>query len=633
VKKLKYLVVFISMFFLINVTAFAKEEYSVIYNKELLDWDDNFVYDITVSSNDLSDNLELTIERLNYEKELIYVSNEYAIYSEYFYRYQLTDKTTEKSVTEIDGEAEVLVYMDGLVEGTKYDVYYFDNDEDEYELDENNIGDKAEVVEIDNKLYIRFVTSCLKSFALDMEESNEFKQEFNKISTDGYFLFPAVKPKKEKLTILELSSYFDAFLQTKRGYKISPLNEYLKENEYQFMLLEFDGIKDEKQIVKYKWKEENIPTNISNKLEEIEKIIIENTQPLDKLFSGYEGIYFEIEDLNYINFLANTDLNANEFNIFEKAVNYSSELKSIFNNNNFKYYFDFIMGNTEPVRNYACGYMLLGYNDLIYGLDFQTAYYIKPVIYIPSNTKDTSEDYIKEAKKRITKYLGVDDVNIEVGGTRESLTQDFNLTRMWEDFYNEENLSDYYYYITINGQKVEFVFEKNSEKIKEMKFKTKDLESDVEINTTSGRIPLDTLIEVDVIGKNHKEFKEILDRLKKDDGMIYDLSLYSETLSKYITKLDNGKFKVRVPLKDEYKNKKLKAYYITDEDEIEEYNISIEDGYAVFETDHFSTYTIAVEGDILPPKTFDGINLSLMLVLISFISLIGTGLYLKKRFN
>ena len=33
------------------------------------------------------------------------------------------------------------------------------------------------------------------------------------------------------------------------------------------------------------------------------------------------------------------------------------------------------------------------------------------------------------------------------------------------------------------------------------------LESDVEINSSSSSIPLDTLIEVDVIGKYHKEFK------------------------------------------------------------------------------------------------------------------------------
>ena len=81
-----------------------------------------------------------------------------------------------------------------------------------------------------------------------------------------------------------------------------------------------------------------------------------------------------------------------------------------------------------------------------------------------------------------------------------------------------------------------------------------------------------------------------------------------ETLRKYITKLENGKFKVRIPLKDEFKNKKLKAYYINDNNKIEEYNINIENGYAIFETDHFSTYTIAESGEISNPSTLDNLN-------------------------
>ena len=113
--------------------------------------------------------------------------------------------------------------------------------------------------------------------------------------------------------------------------------------------------------------------------------------------------------------------------------------------------------------------------------------------------------------------------------------------------------------------------------------------------------------------------------------MIYDLKLYSETLQKYITKLDNGKFKVRIPIKKELQNQKLKAYYITDEKEIEEYNVLIENGYAVFETDHFSTYTIAKTGEILNPETYNGITIYIILGIISIIGLLTTTMYLKKQ--
>ena len=106
-----------------------------------------------------------------------------------------------------------------------------------------------------------------------------------------------------------------------------------------------------------------------------------------------------------------------------------------------------------------------------------------------------------------------------------------------------------------------------------MEFKTKDLESDVEINTTSGLVPLDTSIEVDIIGKNHKEYERILKAIKKDNADIYDLKLFSESLDNYITELPNGKFKVKIPLKTEYKNKELKVYYVADDGSVETYEV------------------------------------------------------------
>lgn len=635
-KKIKYLLVAFIMLFGFTLNTYALENTDVSYKATLYDWEDNYLYDMIINSNSLSSDLKLELKNIDFDLPFKYVNNDFGVYAEGRYIYELIDNNTKKPITELSEEIEILIHQENLIKDTKYDVYFYDTYYEDgigtyYVVDEEHLGNKAEVVEVDSKLYIKFQTNCLKSFVLDMEISEEFQNEWKKISTDDYFLFPAVKPSKEKLGIVDLSAYFGAFLQTKRNYTISPLNEYEIDNDYQLMLLEFENIPGEKQVVKYKWKIDKNPDNISKKMEEMEKIIIENSQPLDKLFPEFDGIYFEIEDLNYINFLANNNFNDENFNVFERAINYSSELKNIFKNNNFKYYFEFRAGNTEPGRNYALGYMLLGYNDLIYELDFKTAYYIKPVIYIPSNTKNTDEAYIKEAKKRISKYLGTDDFEIEVAGTRESLTQDFNLSRMWKDFYDEANLSDNYYYITINGQRVEFVFEKNDKKIKEIEFKTKDLETDVEINSSSGSIPLDTLIEVDVIGKYHKEFKEILEVLKKEDGMIYDLSLYSETLSKYITKLDNDKFKVRIPLKDEFKNKKLKAYYIADNNDIEEYDIVIEDGYAVFETNHFSTYTIAESGEIENPDTFDGIISTIIICFISFIGFCVSIYFLNRK--
>ena len=591
-----------------------------------------------INSNDISDDLKLIINS-NYEG-FSYISSGYAIYSDFRYDYQLFDNESNQLPKELDGEVEILINYEGLKEGTKYDVYYFDSMDYPYVLDEENISDKAEVVKVDGKLYIKLETSILKPFALEMEMSDEYKKELEKIvDEDGFYIFPALKPVRTVEDGFDFYTFFGTFNEKEeRDIEIWPSDEFKFENEYQHMRLAFKSIEGENHIVKYKWME-NVPSSLVDKFEEIENSIVANTSSLDKISRGHEGIYFEIEDLNLINYLYNNKLEENvvgEMRFNEDVVNYSNELKSIFKNNNFLYHFDFRAGDDTTFRNLAFGYKLLEYNDILYTFDFDAGYYVKQVIYIPDNIKDNDEDYIKAAEKRIKKYLNDDNIKIEVAGLRSEFKDYYgnSLEDTWNNFYDLDNISDSYYNLTINGQVIPIVIEKNSDKIKDVEFKTKDLESDVEINSSSSSIPLDTLIEVDIIGKYHKEFKEILEILKKDDGMIYDLKLYSETLSKYITKLDNGKFKVRIPLKDEFKNKKLKAYYINDNKEIEEYDISIEDGYAVFETTHFSTYTIAESNEIENPQTLDNVNSYFVCGIISLFGMIGIGVYLKKnKFN
>ena len=43
---------------------------------------------------------------------------------------------------------------------------------------------------------------------------------------------------------------------------------------------------------------------------------------------------------------------------------------------------------------------------------------------------------------------------------------------------------------------------------------------------------------------------------------MFDLNLYSDSLGKYITKLDDGKFEVRIPVPDNFKGKNLTVYYV-----------------------------------------------------------------------
>ena len=79
------------------------------------------------------------------------------------------------------------------------------------------------------------------------------------------------------------------------------------------------------------------------------------------------------------------------------------------------------------------------------------------------------------------------------------------------------------------------------------------------------------------------------------------------------------------------------VYYVGSNNEPEVYEVNVEDGYAIFNTNHFSIYTLGYKSStqntptLENPNTFDGIGNSIFTGTISFISLIGITLYLKKR--
>lgn len=629
-KKIKYLLLAILLLITFNLNVNA-EEYSTVLKETVKDYEGNEYFNITISSNELPSDTKLYMGGSGCNQNFSYGDDKYQFYSDCMYDILLYTDAMDNPVT--DKEVEILISMDGLKEKEQYDVYYL-NQTWPNVVDETNLGDKATVVKIDNKLYIKLVTSTLKRFVLTKEMSKEYKDALNKLIPTGVFEFPSLKPTRDINSGFDYYSLFGIY--KKFGideYEIWPTGELDLTKDYQFMTLKFKNL-DETHVVKYKWA--NVPKNLVNKFNEIKKTVLDNIEPLDKISPGDKGVYFEVEDMNLVNYLSNTKDNQIK-NDHSDIVNYSSDLRKLLKNNNFKYHFDIRKGNGALFYNFGAGYMLLEYNNFIYAFDFDAGYYIKQVIYIPDDTKDTDDAYIKAASKRIKEYLGHDNFKIEVAGTRNSITDEYlDYNDIWKNLYDIYNISDNYYNLTVNGQTVEIVFEKNSKKIKDIEFITKDLESDVEINTKSSDIPLDTLIEVDEITKDENLFKEILNKLNKDNGMIFDLKLHSETLNKYITKLEDGYFEVRIPLKEEYKNKNLMAYYIKDNGEIEEYKITIKDGYGIFTTNHFSTYTIAENKtsistqEIKNPNTGDNIIMYIVLVIFSLISAVIVTIKLKK---
>lgn len=170
-----------------------------------------------------------------------------------------------------------------------------------------------------------------------------------------------------------------------------------------------------------------------------------------------------------------------------------------------------------------------------------------------------------------------------------------------ENAYNEEDGEMYFlqqaeggyaFCVEIAGIQRWFVTIKDSDSMMTPEYKSSDASTDVSVESTDSSVPLDTLISVDKLTEGD-EYDEIMNVLKVGSHETFDIKLFSGTLNNYVTKLSNGKFQVKIPIGATLKDKNLIVYYVDEKLEVHEYQVKIADGYAAFETDHFSVYTLA----------------------------------------
>lgn len=375
------------------------------------------------------------------------------------------------------------------------------------------------------------------------------------------------------------------------------------------------------------WQKEKkgIKDKVNKYISEIVKIQGKNN------WGGYNSYYFEISDMNLINYYLNaesTDLNSE---VIGRTVKYSSMISEIFKGANFSFDIYFRRGNDAPFDRYAAGDLLIKHKDVIYGVHPEIGTHIKEVIYVPSDTELNDDALISAAYNRIKEYNKDSDVEITVGKTFDNYEIDIDGNLV--DFSELADLSkttDHTYTFKFENFEVDFLIVADSSKMTNPKFLTKDVDTDIEISSDSSKVPLDTSIEVDRIDDG-EEYLKLIKLLGVKDNETFDLKLYSETLNDYIRKLDNGKFEVRIPLSESFKGKNLVVYYVDENNKVIEHEVKInkEEGYATFETDHFSIYTLA-EAKIDNPSTLDNIHLSVLLGMFSLAGIICAVTLLKK---
>ena len=322
--------------------------------------------------------------------------------------------------------------------------------------------------------------------------------------------------------------------------------------------------------------------------------------------------YYVLEDLSLINYYqTNSKSELWENGAAGRALKYST-LNSITKGSNFDYYLDPRAGAQSEffMYEYAWGPMGIYYNDYLYDIVEQGIYF-KRVIYIPEDTEDTDEAYIAAAQKRINDYLGNKEVEVSYGGLISDLESIWGESPESDDFPIESNGK--YYNIKAKDRSYKFYIIKGSkEQLIAPTYEGLDIETLIEILSKDSSIPLDTALKVKEI--LNEKLKELIGT---DNYKSFDISLYSSAMNANIEKLDNGKFEVRIPIPESMKGKTLIVYYFDQNGTKHPYEVLPKDGYAVFETDHFSTYTLAEKVGEDSPDTYDGISSSFVIGIIS----------------
>ena len=197
---------------------------------------------------------------------------------------------------------------------------------------------------------------------------------------------------------------------------------------------------------------------------------------------------------------------------------------------------------------------------------------------IPSNIEKTEKAYIDYATPIITKAindthnLGLETVTLTKGATLAGVTIENGYT------INGGDLGQ----IVLEAETVNNVNKQDSK-------------TGIKLETTTDIVPNGTQLIVSEITTGN-EYVLVENSLKDTVSKIaiYDISLQSNGVDIQ----PNGKVKISIPIPNDFDTNKIVVYRIDENGTKTEYTVKVLDNYAIFETDHFSTYVLAEKANI-----------------------------------
>lgn len=470
--------------------------------------------------------------------------------------------------------------------------------------------------------------------------ANAKADEFDKILTDGKLVIKSIAPADEQefdfLVMEPLYEKYDG------EYSI----KYDTENDKMMCNDEFT-----KCTMEY-YDEDWTTPNPSREVEIVYNYDKTAKEAIDKIVGQLpkDGDIYTLTDTEFLSFLINKSSN---------IAAYSGDLNKTLGYKNISFKFDVRGGDGHPLYTANIGGAMVMYEGVAYHVTPFIGVEAPHVIYVPDDTTD----FKAAIEKRIKDAFGDVNITVEKGdgtvtefleGEKEDFkswyraddpyygkwasAEEYATEMMKENYYNEDGyyhfvteIEDEGYVLTINGDEYYFGVIKDSSKINNnLTYASSDALSDIMVSANTNSIPLDTHIKTTKLTSGD-EYNKIIKLVDVKTSESYDISLYSDSLEKNITKLEDGKFEVRIPISAELKDKDLKVYYVDENDKVIEYEVTVKDGYAVFTTDHFSIYTLAGTEKNSNPKTGDNYSLLTIIFGASIIGLLGGALYIKKK--
>ena len=458
-----------------------------------------------------------------------------------------------------------------------------------------------------------------------------FDELYNQIAPNGKIELNSVVPKGDPNST-ENEAYINKYLS---DYVMDGISLYGHCDQDNLNKCHINMQKEGESGKSYDVEVTYLPYSNQDIYDKIQKILLKipSANP-DDITGVDESRLYEINDLEIINFmLAGGYSKDPDITIAANSeINYSTTFKQVLGNNNIEGYFYARAGWVDEFSSGSFGDIVLSYNDYMYGMVDAAGFRGSKVIFVDDNTLNTREAMMNAAQERLDDYLGKGKLEIKYAGKIDDL-DDYNWVLKLDQLIDVSKTNGEYYSINILGYDYNFFIVRDSSKIKDPKLITQDLTTMAVIKSDNYIVPLDSNIIATRLNSNSLDYQKVLNHLNLDDGIIYDLKLYSNSTNSYVSKLNNDRFEVYIPITNDYSNETLVAYYIDENGNIEKHPVTVENGYAKFETDHFSTYTIGEDNskiEVINPSTNDNIIILFVLFGWSIIGIILTKKHLRE---